>query len=282
MVNRSRLGREGLCRREQKQVSSADYRGKWQPLLVPARLHVVCPTEIRVFQSLSGEFKDDGVAVIGVSVSTVVFSHKQWFADRKTFPEQITHPWLADTNTRSAAHSEFKEDRAWPTRHGDRRRQGIILVPFRVNDLSVGRSPKEVLRTVQELQSGGLAARMEEGRGLRRLSMGRVEKLEGERWRELIRAPLAVLVLGKSDCEACSAWSRELEGFLEQDEEWRSVRFGKILLDERGLVDFKRANPWIAELDVLPFTQIYVDGERSKSFAGGGIERLVNAAKLSK
>lgn len=106
--------------------------------------------------------------------------------------------------------------------------------------------------------------------------MPRIEKLEGDRWREFIRAPVAVLVLGKSDCEACSAWSRELETFLEKDQEWRDVRFGKILLDERGLIDFKRANPWIAELDVLPFTQIYTAGERSKSFAGGGIERLVN------
>ena len=105
---------------------------------------------------------------------------------------------------------------------------------------------------------------------------GGLEKLEGERWRDLIRAPLAVLVLGKSDCEACAGWTRELETFLEGDAEWGDVRFGKILLDDRGLADFKRANPWIAELDVLPFTQIYVDGERSKSFAGGGIERLVS------
>ena len=104
----------------------------------------------------------------------------------------------------------------------------------------------------------------------------RIEKLEGERWRELIRAPLAVLILGKSDCEACSAWSHELETFLAEDQEWKDVSFGKILLNERGLVDFKRANPWIAELDVLPFTQIYVDGERSKSFAGGGVDRLVS------
>jgi len=39
---------------------------------------------------------------------------------------------------------------------------------------------------------------------------------------------------------------------------------------------FKRAHPWIAELDVLPFNQLFVAGERSKSFAGGGTERLVN------
>ena len=105
--------------------------------------------------------------------------------------------------------------------------------------------------------------------------MSRLEKIEGTAWRELTQAPLAVLVLGKSDCEACSAWSEELTKFLETDVEWKDVRFGKLLLDQPGQTDFKRENRWIAELDVLPFTQIYVDGKRSKGFAGNGTERLV-------
>ncbi|HZP41327.1 MAG TPA: hypothetical protein VFD84_07430 [Candidatus Binatia bacterium] len=105
--------------------------------------------------------------------------------------------------------------------------------------------------------------------------MSRLEQVDGQRWRELVAAPLAVLVLGKSDCPACAAWSEELEQFLATDGEWRHVRFGKVLLDKGGLIDFKRANPWIAELDVLPFTQIWARGERAKGFAGGGVERLV-------
>jgi hypothetical protein len=42
-----------------------------------------------------------------------------------------------------------------------------------------------------------------------------------------------------------------------------------------GLVAFKRANPWIAELDVLPYTLIYRQGEKVAEFAGGGVGRLV-------
>ena len=83
-------------------------------------------------------------------------------------------------------------------------------------------------------------------------------------------------MLGKSDCEACAAWTAELERFLAVDGDWTHVRFGKMLLDHGGLVSFKRTHTWVAELDVLPFTQIFVNGERSKSFAGGGIERLLN------
>jgi hypothetical protein len=105
---------------------------------------------------------------------------------------------------------------------------------------------------------------------------GRLEAIDGKTWEEFVRSPVAVLMIGKSDCAACGSWTEELERFLAGDTEWTNVRFGKILLDKGGLISFKRANTWVAELENLPFTQIYVGGERSKSFAGGGIERLLN------
>jgi hypothetical protein len=40
------------------------------------------------------------------------------------------------------------------------------------------------------------------------------------------------------------------------------------------LASFKRANPWLAEVDVLPYTLIYRGGEKLAEFAGGGIGRL--------
>ena len=100
-------------------------------------------------------------------------------------------------------------------------------------------------------------------------------KIDGQNWEAFLAAPAAVLMLGKSDCEACAAWTAELEAFLANDSRWRHVRFGKLLLDKPGLIAFKRANPWIAELDVLPINVLYVNGQESKRFAGSGIERLV-------
>ena len=111
--------------------------------------------------------------------------------------------------------------------------------------------------------------------------MIRLEKVDGDTWREFLSAPVAVLVLGKTGCPACQAFAYELEEYLADDAQphgdarWRHVRFGKMLLDERGLTDFKRASPWLADVDVLPFTQIYRAGERWKDFAGGGIDRLL-------
>lgn len=105
---------------------------------------------------------------------------------------------------------------------------------------------------------------------------GRLEILDGKSWEPFVAAPAAVLMLGKTGCEACAAWAEELERFLAGDERFPGVRFGKLLLDTPGLISFKRANPWVAGLEVLPFNVIYVNGERTKEFAGGGIDRLVS------
>jgi hypothetical protein len=104
--------------------------------------------------------------------------------------------------------------------------------------------------------------------------MSRLEKIQGEDWRDFVDAPLAVLVLGKSDCDACRQWSEELEEYLDDEGRWPGVRFGKMVLDEFGLGDFKKSNRWLADIDTLPFTQIYERGERAKSFTGGGLGRL--------
>ena len=104
----------------------------------------------------------------------------------------------------------------------------------------------------------------------------RLEQIDGGNWRDFLQAPVAVLMLGKSDCAACKAWTEELEQFLEADTEWKDVRFGKMILDKGGLFEFKRATPWLAGLDTLPFNQIYVGGREWKSFAGSGVERLVS------
>lgn len=104
--------------------------------------------------------------------------------------------------------------------------------------------------------------------------MSRLETLGPTTWQDLVAAPRAVLVLGKSDCDNCARWSAELSEWLAAGDRWPSVRFGKLMLDTPGLVAFKRANPWVAELEMLPHTVIYKDGDIVKQFAGGGVERL--------
>jgi hypothetical protein len=106
--------------------------------------------------------------------------------------------------------------------------------------------------------------------------MSRLELLDGRTVQDFVVAPAAVLMLGKSDCEACARWTEELEAFLEQSQDWPDVRFGKLLLDQGGLIAFKRANPWLAELDALPMNVIYQGGERRSTYPGAGASRLEN------
>jgi len=137
--------------------------------------------------------------------------------------------------------------------------------------------------------------------------MKRLQKLDGEAWRDFINAPAAVIVLTTSTCPVCRAWSEELAAFLETDQRWRDVRFGEIFINEGGAPieedddeedgtpaaisralstrlcavceaqsNFARANrDWLDEVEGLPHNLLYVKGKRNKSWAGAGIDRLV-------
>jgi alkyl hydroperoxide reductase subunit AhpC len=140
-------------------VDSHSLEGKWAAIFFwPLDFTFVCPTEIRGFQDHLKEFADDAIDVIGVSTDSF-YSHKAWFADRQTFPSEITHPVLADTNhSISRAFGVLKEDAGIAYRASVVVDDKGVIRAYHVNDTSVGRSPREVLRTVQALQSGGLCA----------------------------------------------------------------------------------------------------------------------------
>jgi hypothetical protein len=106
------------------------------------------------------------------------------------------------------------------------------------------------------------------------MSSTTLEAVDGANWETFLAAPWAVLMLGKTDCEHCIEYTEELHGYLGQPAAPADVRFGKMLLDRGGLATFKRANPWLADVDVLPYTLIYRGGQKVAEFAGGGVGRL--------
>ena len=104
--------------------------------------------------------------------------------------------------------------------------------------------------------------------------MSTIERLNNENWSAFINAPVAVLILGKSDCAPCDSWTTKLGEWLGTGEHPANVRFGKTLLDEPGMTSFKQSQSWIAMVDVLPFNAIYVDGVREEEWSGGSLSRL--------
>ena len=142
---------------KERTIGSDDDRGRWHVLYwYPLDFTFVCPTEIRGFQSLTEAFRDEDVDVIGVSTDSF-YSHQRWFGDRSTFADPITHPVIADTSHAvSRAFGVLKEDEGVAYRATAIVDDKGIIRSVAVNDLSVGRSPREVLRTVQALKTGKL------------------------------------------------------------------------------------------------------------------------------
>lgn len=82
---------------------------------------------------------------------------------------------------------------------------------------------------------------------------------------DVLGADRGVLLLTKSTCGSCASYQKEIEAQYDRGR-LNDVVIGKIVLDQPGAGQFKRANPWIAELEHLPYTVLYRNGERVDQF----------------
>lgn len=130
------------------------YRGKWVVVFFyPLDFTFVCPTEIRGFNEHYEEFKRLGAEVIGVSTDSV-YSHKAW-VESSLGP--VKFPLMGDTN-----HAISEGFGVLIPEKGVALRGTFIIDPHGivrsavVNDLPVGRSIQETLRTLQAFQTGEL------------------------------------------------------------------------------------------------------------------------------
>ena len=137
-----------------KKISLSDLKGKWVVLFFyPLDFTFVCPTEIRSFDQHQAQFKQVNAEVLAASTDSV-FSHKAWVAGGLG---KVQFPILADTN-----HELSKAYGVLIKEKGIALRGTFIIDPEGslksavVNDLPVGRSVEETLRTLQALQTGEL------------------------------------------------------------------------------------------------------------------------------
>lgn len=139
-----------------KEVKLSDYKGKWVVLFFyPLDFTFVCPTEIQGFNAKYEEFKKLGAEVLTASTDSV-YSHKAWAESNLG---KVKFPMIGDTN-----HEVSKTFGVLVEEKGVALRGTFIIDPQSVvrsaviNDLSVGRSVEETLRTLQAFQTGGLTA----------------------------------------------------------------------------------------------------------------------------
>lgn len=139
-------------------ITSEDHKkhGKWLVLFWwPKDFTFVCPTEIAEFNKAYGEFADRDTELIGASTDSE-FVHLAWrnnHADLKG----LKFPMLADTSKSLAEDLGILEENekiAYRVTYIVDPEGTIRFVS--VNDLSVGRNVKEVLRVLDALQTDEL------------------------------------------------------------------------------------------------------------------------------
>jgi peroxiredoxin (alkyl hydroperoxide reductase subunit C) len=139
-----------------KTFTDRSFPGKWQVVFFwPKDFTFVCPTEIAAFGRLDAEFKARDAQLLGVSIDSE-FVHLAWRRDKDEL-RNLPFPMLADVKRELASSlgildpSEGVAQRA--TFIVDP--QGVIRFVY-VTDLNVGRSPEEVLRVLDALQTDEL------------------------------------------------------------------------------------------------------------------------------
>ena len=136
-----------------KDINNSSYQGKWLVFLFyPKDFTFVCPTELKGFGEKDGEFKKRNAQVLAASTDSE-FVHLAW---RQHEPDlkDLPYPMLADIKRELSASLGILD-----INEGVAQRATFIVDPEHtirfayVTDLSVGRSPDEVLRVLDALQT---------------------------------------------------------------------------------------------------------------------------------
>uniref|UniRef100_A0A1J3JDU9 thioredoxin-dependent peroxiredoxin n=2 Tax=Noccaea caerulescens TaxID=107243 RepID=A0A1J3JDU9_NOCCA len=147
---------EAVFDQEFIKVKLSEYIGKKYVILFfyPLDFTFVCPTEITAFSDRHGEFEKLNTEILGVSVDSV-FSHLAWVqTDRKSGGlGDLNYPLISDvTKSISKSFGVLIHDQGIALR-------GLFIIDKEgviqhstINNLGIGRSVDETMRTLQALQ----------------------------------------------------------------------------------------------------------------------------------
>jgi peroxiredoxin (alkyl hydroperoxide reductase subunit C) len=121
----------------------------------PKDFTFVCPTEIKGFDDLAGQFRDRETQVLAASTDSE-FVHLAWRTHEEKL-NRLSIPMLADVKRELSSALGILDEK-----EGVAQRATFIVDPegnirfVYVTDLSIGRNPKEVLRILDGLQTDEL------------------------------------------------------------------------------------------------------------------------------
>ncbi len=137
-------------------VNNQTYKGKWLVVFFyPKDFTFVCPTEIKAFGDLNGKFKERDAQVLAGSTDSE-FVHMAWRTHKEEL-KNLPFPMLADIKRELTTALGILD----PV-EGVAQRATFVVDPqgtirhVSVYDLSVGRNPQEIIRTLDALQTDEL------------------------------------------------------------------------------------------------------------------------------
>jgi len=139
-----------------KSFTHESFPGKWRVVFFwPKDFTFVCPTEIAAFGKLDKEFKARDAQLLGVSVDSE-YVHLAWRRDKEELTG-LPFPMLSDIKRELSGALGILDPTAGVAQRATYivDPEGVIRFVY-VTDLSVGRSPEEVLRVLDALQTDEL------------------------------------------------------------------------------------------------------------------------------
>ncbi len=131
-------------------------KGKWRVVFFwPKDFTFVCPTEIAAFGKLEKEFKARDAQLLGVSIDSE-YVHHAWRSTKEEL-KNLPFPMLSDIKRELSTELGILDEAAGVSQRATYivDPEGVIRFVY-VTDLSVGRSPEEVLRVLDALQTDEL------------------------------------------------------------------------------------------------------------------------------
>jgi alkyl hydroperoxide reductase subunit AhpC len=132
------------------------FAGKWKVLFFwPKDFTFVCPTEIAAFGKLEREFRTRDAQLLGASIDSE-YVHLAWRREKEEL-KSLPFPMLADVKRELTGALGILDPEAGVAQRATFivDPQGVIRFVY-VTDLNVGRSPEEVLRVLDALQTDEL------------------------------------------------------------------------------------------------------------------------------
>ncbi len=96
--------------------------------------------------------------------------------------------------------------------------------------------------------------------------MNSIQHIDDSNFEAFMEHDRVALLLTRSTCGNCVNYTQEIQELIEKGR-LEDLHIGKVILDQAGSVKLKKANPWIKDLDFVPYTVLYDKGQKVEEFA---------------